>query len=171
MKFINDELKERGWSLRELARRSDQSPTTVTDILGERRGATFDFCAAVAKPLGLDPVFLFELAGLIPPRARGEARLVARLAAVAEWLPEAMQAELLDFAEFLLQKSQAAPPQSPPLGGRSEDEVAAILIEKGPPLSFELRPGAAQSGHGMLASQIANQITPAIEENGDSDQA
>ena len=60
------QLQDRGWSQRELARRSDVSHTTVSDVLGNVRRPTWDFCASVASAMGENPDDLFVLAGLKP---------------------------------------------------------------------------------------------------------
>ena len=51
--WLVKELNIRGWSHRELARRSDLSQTTVSDVISEKRPATWDFCAAVARAMGI----------------------------------------------------------------------------------------------------------------------
>jgi transcriptional regulator with XRE-family HTH domain len=67
--WLANELKERGWSMRELARRADISHTTVAEVLARQRAPTWEFCIAVAKVLRLSPQRLFELAGLMEATA------------------------------------------------------------------------------------------------------
>lgn len=64
--WLVGQLRERGWSQRELARRSDVSHTTVSDVLGNVRRPTWDFCASIAGPLERQPDEVFVLAGLKP---------------------------------------------------------------------------------------------------------
>lgn len=64
--WLNDELNQRGWSQRELGRRANLSSTTISDIASGKRPITFDFCNAIAVPLGKQPEEVFRLAGLLP---------------------------------------------------------------------------------------------------------
>lgn len=64
--WLIKELDMRGWSHRELAWRSDLSQTTVSDVISEKRPATWDFCADVARAVGIPAEELFILAGLKP---------------------------------------------------------------------------------------------------------
>ena len=66
--WLIGELNTRGWSQRELARRADLTSTTVSDVVNGKRKPTYEFCAAIAKPLGKRPEELFRLAGLLPQR-------------------------------------------------------------------------------------------------------
>lgn len=66
--WLDKELNDRGWSQRQLAKKAKLSNTTVSDVLGGQRNITFDFCAAIAGPLGKQPEELFRLAGLLPAK-------------------------------------------------------------------------------------------------------
>lgn len=107
--WLANELNERGWSQRELARRADIAPTTVSEVLAERRKPTFDFCAAIAGPLGKTPVDVFRLAGLLPsppevvnePRAGyDESTEVQKVVDILGRLPADKRQEILHYAEF-----------------------------------------------------------------------
>ncbi len=63
--WLNDELQERGWSIREMARRAALSHSTISNILSGG-SPTFDVCAAIARATGVSPVSLFRKAGLLP---------------------------------------------------------------------------------------------------------
>jgi transcriptional regulator with XRE-family HTH domain len=65
--FLNDEIKERGWSKRELARRSGVSSAQITDVMNERAKAGAEFCVSVARALGEQPEDMLRLAGILPP--------------------------------------------------------------------------------------------------------
>lgn len=66
--YISNELNERGWSLRELGRRSGFSHPYISAILsGQRTNPSADFCIAVARALGKDPVNILRLADILPP--------------------------------------------------------------------------------------------------------
>jgi transcriptional regulator with XRE-family HTH domain len=65
--FLNDEIEDRGWSKRELARRSGISSAQVTDVMNERAKAGAEFCVSVARALGEEPEDMLRLAGILPP--------------------------------------------------------------------------------------------------------
>lgn len=63
--WLSRELENRGWSHRELARRANISQTAVSTVLAGERKAGWDFCAAIAGPLGETPEEIFRKADLI----------------------------------------------------------------------------------------------------------
>lgn len=67
--WLEKELKDRGWSHRELARRSGLSQTSISSVLSEadKQKPGLDFCVAVSGPLGEKPETIMRLAGLLPP--------------------------------------------------------------------------------------------------------
>lgn len=64
--WLNDELLDRGWSARELGRRSGYTGAYISRILAGEQKGTFDFCAAIAPHLDKTPGELFRLVGLLP---------------------------------------------------------------------------------------------------------
>lgn len=65
--WINQEVRLRDWSLRELARRAGVSPTTIANISrGDHvKPAT---CRGLAKAFGLPVEEIYKRAGLLPER-------------------------------------------------------------------------------------------------------
>lgn len=66
--WIDRELEERGWSMRELSRRSGMSHGTISDVLNDRTNPGLDFCVGVARALDVPPENVLRMAGLIPRR-------------------------------------------------------------------------------------------------------
>lgn len=64
--WLNEQLSERGWSQRELARRARLSHTSIARVVDGSRNPSADFVASVARALGERPESLFRLAGLLP---------------------------------------------------------------------------------------------------------
>lgn len=62
------ELETRGWSMRELSRRSGLSVGTISDVLNDRANPGLDFCVGVARALDVPPENVLRMAGLIPRR-------------------------------------------------------------------------------------------------------
>lgn len=65
--WINKEIKERGWSLRELARRSNLSSTAVINVMNQHRRPGTDFCKGVARAFRISPDEVMRRAGILPP--------------------------------------------------------------------------------------------------------
>lgn len=106
--WIDAQLKTRGWSQADLARRSGISSATITRIKTGERGIGPEVCAAIARSFGYPPELVMRKAGLIqeektelPSNARMIAHIIARL-------PDADQDELLQLAQMKLDRVQAA---------------------------------------------------------------
>lgn len=69
--WLNYECRSRGWSHRQLGERSGISGAMVSRVIAEKQPAGWDFCLGVATALGKDPVEVFVLAGLLPPKQHG----------------------------------------------------------------------------------------------------
>lgn len=83
------------------------SHTQVSNVISGNRTITFDFCAAIAKPLGKTPEEVFRLAGLLPPlpaqveSVRGLAGEEKELIAIWRGLPAADKECLLRLVRML----------------------------------------------------------------------
>jgi transcriptional regulator with XRE-family HTH domain len=64
--WVNDEIAERGWSMRELARRGNISHSSVSLVLSGQRKATHEFCEAIATATGTPVTTVLRMAGLLP---------------------------------------------------------------------------------------------------------
>ena len=74
VEWINVELAKRGWSMRELERRSGITHGHISLVLSGQRGVGPEFCTALAQALGVSPEFVFRLAGLLPPGSENQER-------------------------------------------------------------------------------------------------
>ncbi len=63
--WLEEELKNRGWSQSELARRGHIRPNTVSRVLNRERAPGPDFCKAVARALHIPQYTVFYIAGLL----------------------------------------------------------------------------------------------------------
>ncbi len=111
-KWLSTELEKRTWSMRELGRRAQISHSWVADVVSGAKPASWEFCAAIAKPLRLSPIQLFVIAGLIPiaeikamaataDSQESDARLIALIEVVKE-LPVGQREVILDSWETTL---------------------------------------------------------------------
>lgn len=65
VKWLQKELDNRGWNKSDLARQTGISRQTISNVMNFTRSPGPDFCNALAKALKVDPVGVFEKAGLI----------------------------------------------------------------------------------------------------------
>lgn len=65
--FLNKQLEDRDWSMRELSRRTSFSHAHISMVLSEKVPVSADFCVAVARALGERSERVLRLAGILPP--------------------------------------------------------------------------------------------------------
>lgn len=82
--WLMQEIRFHGWSMRELARRSGVSHSTISLVIGGQP-PTWDFCAAIAAPLEVSPIEVFLIAGKLSPSDLRRAVLALQ----AEWMGNA----------------------------------------------------------------------------------
>lgn len=121
--WLNSELRQRGMSHRELARRADVSGAMVSGVIAGDRNPGWDFCAAIAKPLGKPPLELFRLAGLLPEESHGEDE-PALLHHYRQLTPPNQRAALAMLRGLA---GQPSPPALPPAKGADADDVCRLL--------------------------------------------
>lgn len=137
--WLAKEIKDRGWSSREVARRTGViSHTTVADVINGQRAPTYDFCAAIAPVFGQEKETLFRWAGLLPPLLQPTKEEREVLTALRDLSPETRAVILqiirsLKSTSNLLQSTgQSAimannplPPNLPTL----DDEIRQFLVD------------------------------------------
>lgn len=93
--------------MRELGRRADLSITTVSRVLSGELSPTWEFCAAVATPLGENPIRVFRLAGLLPQSKVDENDLTFReILTLAEELTVEQREHVLRYLMLLIQEER-----------------------------------------------------------------
>ena len=102
--WINNELKIKGWSYAELARRSKLSKSAISNTINGTTKITWSFCAAIASAFQLPPEEVFRKAGLLkstPKQAKN-----SELINIANNLPESDLELLNEFAKLLYQRNR-----------------------------------------------------------------
>lgn len=66
--WLLKEMENRGLSQAELARRAGVNQSTISLVIGGKRGVGEDLCTALAKAFGLPIETIFRAAGLLPHR-------------------------------------------------------------------------------------------------------
>jgi transcriptional regulator with XRE-family HTH domain len=70
--WLMNELKDRRWSMRELARRAGISHTWVADIANAEKEPSADFCIAISEALNYSREYVMRRAGILLPLPDGE---------------------------------------------------------------------------------------------------
>ncbi len=65
--WLDNELEERGWSIREMARRAGVSHTAIASALNRKGRPSTDLCVAIADTLGVSAIEVVQRAGILPP--------------------------------------------------------------------------------------------------------
>jgi transcriptional regulator with XRE-family HTH domain len=92
--WLAKQLQDRRLSMRELARRSKITHSTISDVMAGKRQPTSDFCKAIAKALDVPQVEIEILAGILPKQP-GWTPELEEWNAVFEQLSDDDRAELL----------------------------------------------------------------------------
>ncbi len=95
--WLNNELNDRGWSHRELARRSKISQAQISGFLSGERGIGLDTINAISRVLQIPPEKLLEMADLLPSTVPKDYTFDEILQVMKRLSPERRQ-ELLEFA-------------------------------------------------------------------------
>lgn len=100
--WVNQELKQKGWSMRELARRGDITHGTVSKVLSGKQNPGNDFYLGMARAFGfpLDSIERLDREGVTPLDPDPE-YIIDNLLGLARSLPIEQQKELLRFAHYL----------------------------------------------------------------------
>lgn len=107
--WMIEELKKRGWSHRELARRSGMSQPAISGTLSGDRNPGADFCIKIAQALGEPPEKLLRLAGILPPLPASENDpLIKEITDMIKNLPPEKREEIARFVKFLYQEHKEA---------------------------------------------------------------
>jgi transcriptional regulator with XRE-family HTH domain len=100
--WVNKELKKKGWSMRELARRSKIDASTVSKVLSGEDKPGAKFYQGVARAFGypLESIERLDREG-IEPFSPGPDNTLDDLAALVATLPQEARQEVLLFAHYL----------------------------------------------------------------------
>ncbi len=104
--WINAELNNRGWSQRELGRRSSLSGATISDVIGEKTKPTWELCDKIAKTFNVPSEDLFRLAGLLPALPGTDNATAARITELVKHLPDEEKRLVLEYVEWRCEKSR-----------------------------------------------------------------
>lgn len=99
--WVIAETQKRGWSYRELSRRSGVASTTIMHILDQERNSSPNTVMAIAKVFRADPIRILELANIIPRRPADNVD-TEELKRIYYQLDDGKRKALMDYARFML---------------------------------------------------------------------
>lgn len=103
--WIDQEIKQKNWSRRELARRTGLSTSLVQKILKGERNPSTEFCIKVAQALGESPEKLLRMAGILPEILEDET-LVNEVVELLRTLTPDQKMEALKYVRYLVRESK-----------------------------------------------------------------
>jgi transcriptional regulator with XRE-family HTH domain len=95
--------KERGWSIREMARRARVSHTAIASALNRKGRPSAELCVAIADTLGVPAIEVVQRAGILPPDPP-ETAAWRRLNEMWAQLSDEDQKRILEIVETWVQK-------------------------------------------------------------------
>jgi transcriptional regulator with XRE-family HTH domain len=104
-KWLLKELDTRRWSMRELARRTDVSESTISRIVSGKRNPSSALCRRIAEALRVPPERVFREAGLLPDYADESPRTREALYLFRK-LPEDERRRILLIMRTLLEEQE-----------------------------------------------------------------
>ena len=104
--WLAGELRKRGWSHSELARRAGLSQVSVSGVIAGTRVPGCDFCVKVAMALEVSPVSVMIEAGILPPQATDDDPVIAEIIESTRLLPPDQRRDVLDYIRFKLRKKR-----------------------------------------------------------------
>lgn len=104
-KWLLKELDERRWSMREFARRSDVSESTISRVVSGKRNPSSALCRRMAEVLHLPPERIFREAGLLPSTPEESPRIKEVLYLFRQ-LPEDERRRILLIMRTLLEEQE-----------------------------------------------------------------
>jgi transcriptional regulator with XRE-family HTH domain len=104
--WLTQELQQRGWSHRELARRIKVSQPSISRVLAGERNATADFCVKVAQALGESPEKLLRLAEILPPLPFSDDPAIEEITELVKNMSPQNRQDVLKYVRFRYQEEQ-----------------------------------------------------------------
>jgi transcriptional regulator with XRE-family HTH domain len=106
--WVTQKIKESGWSYRELARQAGISQSLVSRILSGDMPASPDFCIKVARALDVSPVYVMQLAGILPgePTLTDDSPIAREIVQLIQDMPPERRQQVLEYVRFIYQQDK-----------------------------------------------------------------
>ncbi len=126
--WLSKEIKKRGWSEAELARRANIPRQIINNYINrQRKKPDSDVLVAIARALNLPPETVFRAAGLLPPVSPNSEHQQEFLYLLSQLSPEE-QEEILELLRFKTERRKTPPPSIPP--SRAHKPARSALKDK-----------------------------------------
>lgn len=109
--WLNEQMKNNNWSVRETARRAGISHTPLSFILNGNQ-PSFETCVALAKAFRVPEEQVLRLAGLLPAIPKDEAEIL-ELNHIYQNASAEKRADLLRYARYIDDEYRAPQPVQP----------------------------------------------------------
>jgi transcriptional regulator with XRE-family HTH domain len=100
MSWLTNELQQRGWSVRELARRAGVSHGAINNVLNGYSNAGPDLCTAIARAFHMPVETVFRQAGLLPEPTQDERGYIREVLEIMRELTPDERYEILSYAQM-----------------------------------------------------------------------
>jgi len=111
--WLDSELKDRGWSRSEAARRGGISASAIDKVVNGYANPGLDFCNGIARAFRIQPEDVLRRAGLLPPAPPQSAQLTEALFLFRQLHPDA-QDQVLAMLRGLVEYHTAQKDPPPP---------------------------------------------------------
>ena len=100
--WLDAEMARLSLNYNRLAQKAQLSPSSITEFKRGRAGVTV--CIAIAKVLGVSPLWVMVVGGVLPPLANMRDVDADRIASIYLTLDDENRHALMSFAEFLRER-------------------------------------------------------------------
>lgn len=165
--WLNEKLKEKGWSHRELARRvraagEKISGGMISAVAAGDKKAGWDFCKAIAKPLDESPEQVFRMAGLLPPLPSSEnGPILNEIIEIVKQLPDEEKEDVRDYAKSRQEKQGRKKPPTSPV--TTKVPKPAPIIERLPMIPDNIPPETVAKVRALVERLTPNERADVIE--------
>lgn len=103
-------MQNRGLNNKELSEKTGISRSNISMILSGKSSAGWDSCARISEAFSIDPMAVFQIAGLLPetpdkPHSTGDPVISEIMALLDNMTPERRQ-NVLEYVSFLYQRDK-----------------------------------------------------------------
>lgn len=116
MKFLEDALKQKDWSIREMAKACGLPNSSLSEILSGKKKVTLDIYIKLSEGLDEPIEKLLVLGGVIPDRSDYEdipSLSLRQFVELGKRLTYEQRLEVLNFADYLVNKEQQKKREEP----------------------------------------------------------
>ena len=106
--WLQQELKNRNWSYRELGRQAGLSNALISQVMTSQVEPSCEFVIKVSSTLDTSPIQILQLAGILPgePTPASPGPITQEVIELLGTLPVEQKKQVLQYIQFLKQQEQ-----------------------------------------------------------------